>query len=49
MTFGEFDDVEDAIHDFNKKLREKKSRGYVEIDISYDDDDDDTQTKKSIF
>jgi len=50
-AMGEFDDVDDAIKDFNKKLREKINKGYVEVDISYDDDGDDdkedTKTKKS--
>jgi poly [ADP-ribose] polymerase len=35
-----FDDPLDAVHDFTKKLREKKGRGYVEIDINYDDETD---------
>jgi len=34
------DNIEEAIDEFNQKLKEKKGRGYIEIDINYDDDDD---------
>jgi len=43
-----FDDPLDAVHDFTKKLREKKGRGYIEVDISYDDDADDKKGNVSI-
>ncbi len=42
-----FDDALDAVHDFTKKLREKKGRGYIEIDINYDDASDEEDKKKT--